>query len=137
MKKKIAVIVVMVAALVSLSSAGRVFAADGNGETAYRFDPATQTSRALEFKNTWDGYKLYVSNCKSCHFRGNDKGARFLDTDSRTMRGWNNVFYKKNVRCAEDGSWAKLSPEDLLDINDFLYSKAYDSWDPRSNKSCG
>ncbi len=136
MKGKIAVIVVMAAILVSLSQA-RVFADDEGGETAYRFDPATQTSRALEFKNTFDGYKLYKSNCKSCHFRGNERGARYMNEDSRTMMGWNAVFYRKNVRCAKDGSWAKLSPEELMYINDYLYSKAYDTWDPRSNKSCG
>ena len=135
MGRKIAVIFVM-SAFLSLLSQGLVLAEDG-GETAYRFDPATQSSRALEFKNLWAGYNLFKSNCKGCHFRGNDKGARFLDTDSRTMRAWNSVFYKKNVRCAKDGSWAKLSPQDLLYVNDYLYSKAYDTWDPRSNKSCG
>ncbi|MFA7383054.1 MAG: hypothetical protein WC001_06355 [Desulfurivibrionaceae bacterium] len=136
MGKKIAVIAGLAAFLALVSQAG-VFAKDEGGETAYRFDPITQSSRALEFKNTMAGYKLYQSNCKSCHFRGNDKGANFLDTESRTMRGWNILFYKKNVRCAHDGSWAKLSPDELLVINDYLYSKAYDTWDPRSNKSCG
>lgn len=136
MKGKIAVIVVMAAILVSLSQV-RVFADDEGGETAYRFDPATQTSRALEYKNTWEGYKLYKSNCKSCHFRGNERGARYMNEDSRTMMGWNALFYRKNVRCAKDGSWAKLSAEELMYINDYLYSKAYDTWDPRSNKSCG
>ncbi|OGQ87258.1 MAG: hypothetical protein A2512_12775 [Deltaproteobacteria bacterium RIFOXYD12_FULL_56_24] len=136
MGKKIALITGLAAFLALLSQVG-VFAKDEGGETTYRFDPATQSSRALEYKNTMAGYKLYRSNCKSCHFRGNDKGAKFLDTEARTMRGWNMVFYKKNVRCAKDGLWAKLSPEDLLLINDYLYSKAYDTWDPRSNKSCG
>lgn len=101
MKKKTAVIV----GIMLMLSQGLVFA----GETTYRFDPSTQTSRAMEFGNTWEGYKLFQSNCKSCHFRGNDKGAQFLDTDSLTMRGWNMVFYKKYPRCAKDGSWAKLS----------------------------
>jgi mono/diheme cytochrome c family protein len=91
----------------------------------------------MEFKNLWAGYKLFQGNCKSCHFRGNEKGAKFLDAESRTMRGWNSVFYNKNVQCAKDGSWTNLSPEDLLVVNDYLYSKAYDTWDPRSNKSCG
>lgn len=136
MKGKIAVIAVMAAVLVSLSQAW-VFADDESGETAYRFDPATQTSRALEYKNTWEGYKLYKSNCKSCHFRGNQRGARYLNEDSRTMRGWNVLFYKKNVRCAKDGSWAKLSPEELVYVNDYLYSKAYDAWNPNTAKSCG
>jgi len=132
MQKKSAVMVAMAACLVLLSQ-GLVFA----GETTYRFDLVTQSSRAMEFKNLWAGYKLFQGNCKSCHFRGNEKGAKFLDTDSRTMRGWNTLFYKKNVQCAKDGSWDNLSPEELLVINDYLFSKAYDTWDPRSNKSCG
>jgi len=136
MKGKIAVIVV-VAAFLALLSQAKVFANDEGGETAYRFDPATQTSRAMEFNNTWEGYRLYKSICKSCHFRGNERGARYMNEDSRTMMGWNTVFYRKNVRCAKDGSWDKLSPQDLLYVNDYLYSKAYDTWDPRSNKSCG
>ena len=136
MKEQIAVIVVMTASLVLLTQS-RVLANDEGGETSYRFDPATQTSRALEYKNTFDGYKLYKSNCKSCHYRGNDKGARYMNEDSRTMMGWNAVFFRKNVRCAKDGSWDKLSAEELTYVNDYLYSKAYDTWDPRSNKSCG
>ena len=135
MKEKIAVIV-MAAAFLALLSQGLVFAEDG-GEAAYRFDPIIQSSRALEYKNLWAGYNRFKSSCKSCHFRGNDKGAQFLSTDSRTMRGWNALFYKKNVRCAREGSWAKLSPEDLLVINDYLYSNAYDTWDPNTSKSCG
>jgi len=136
MKEKLAVIIV-IAAVLGLLPQARVFADDEGGETAYRFDPATKTSRALEFKNTFDGYKLYKSNCKSCHFRGNDRGARYMNEDSRTMMGWNVLFYRKNVRCAKDGSWAKLSAEELMYINDYLYSKAYDTWDPRTAKSCG
>ena len=132
MKEKIAVIIVMAASLALLSRA-HVFA----GETVYRFDPATQTSRAMEFKNTFGGHGLYKSNCKSCHYRGNDKGARYMNEDSRTMKGWNAVFFKKNVPCAKDGAWAKLSPEELMYVNDYLYSTAYDTWDPRSNRSCG
>lgn len=137
MKERIAVIVVVAAFLVLLAQSTRVFANDEGGEMAFRFDPATMSSRALEYKNTLAGYKLFRSNCKSCHYRGNDKGAQFLDTDSRTMRGWNAVFFKKNVRCAKDGTWAKLSSEELTYVNDYLYSKAYDTWDPNTAKSCG
>ena len=136
MKEKIAVIVVMAAFLALLSHA-TVFANDEGGETSYRFDPATQTSRAMEVKNTFDGWKLYKSNCKSCHYRGNDKGAQYMNADSRTMKGWNLVFFRKNVRCALDGAWAKLSTEELMYVNDYLYSQAYDTWDPRTARSCG
>jgi mono/diheme cytochrome c family protein len=127
------VVIVLFAAGLALFLQGLAHA----GETLYRFDLVTQTSRAMEFKNLRAGYKLFMDNCKSCHFRGNEKGARFLDTDSRTMRGWNIVFYKKNVQCAKDGSWSNLSQEELLAVNDYLFSKAYDTWDPRSNRSCG
>ncbi len=137
MIKKIAVVLTVMVAFLALLPLTGVLADDEGGETAYRFDPATQTSRALEYKNTWEGYNLYKSNCKSCHFRGNERGARYLNEDSRTMRGWNTVFYKKDVRCAKDGAWAKLSSEELMYVNDYLYSKAYDTWDPRSAKSCG
>jgi len=107
------------------------------GETVYRFDPVLQTSRALVFGNLWAGYQVYKDNCKSCHFRGNGQGAAYLNESSRTMRGWNNVFYKKNVECAKSGAWAKLSQEELRNVNDYLYSKAYDTWNPNSAKSCG
>lgn len=107
------------------------------GETVYRFDPATQTSRAMVFKNLWAGYNTFRNSCKSCHYRGNDKGAKFLYEDSRTMRGWNKVFYKKNVKCAKAGDWDSLSQEELVALNDYLYSKAYDTWNPNDAKSCG
>jgi hypothetical protein len=41
------------------------------------------------------------------------------------------------VRCAKDGSWARLSPEELVYGNDYLYSKAYDTLDSNTAKSCG
>ena len=132
MKKRVVVFMVAGALLLLRPSAPA-----SAGETVYRFDPVTQSSRALVFANVWSGYKSYKANCKSCHRRGNDQGASFLTEDSRTMRGWNNVFFKKSVRCAKNGSWDGLSQEELRNINDYLYSKAYDTWNPNNARSCG
>lgn len=107
------------------------------GETAYRFDPITQKSRALTFPRTWAGYKVFTESCKSCHFTGNDKGASFLHTESKNIRGWKRVFLTKYPKCAEEGRWAKLSQEDLLVLHDYLHVKARDTYDPYDAKTCG
>lgn len=94
-----------------------------------RFDPGTKTTRDLDFKNIRAGYKIFRTLCKSCHNRQN-KTTSFLHTESRTMKGWNNIFYKKYPKCAKQGYWDKLTPDELLNLNDYLYYNAYDSYDP-------
>ena len=84
------------------------------GETAYRFDPVTQKSRALVFKNTWAGYTVFKKNCKTCHFTDNGQGASFLHTESKNMRGWKRVFLTKYPVCAQQGSWNELPQDELL-----------------------
>ncbi len=108
-----------------------------DGETVYRFAPITQTSRPLVYKNLRAGYLLYKQNCKSCHFRGNGKGATYFHESSKTMRSWNRVLFKQKVSCAKSGEWKKLNTEQLAQVNDYLYSKAYDAWDPNTALSCG
>jgi len=94
-----------------------------------RFDRASSTIRELKFANLREGYKLFRSSCKSCHHRGNDKGAKFLHTESKTMRAWNRVFYERYPQCAVDGDWKNLSAEDLLKVNDYLFANAVDTVD--------
>ena len=96
----------------------------------YRFDVVTQKARELRFPSLWAGYQTFENVCKSCHFTGNDKGAPFLHTESRSMRAWNRVFYEKYTKCANDGSWAGLSQDDLVNLNDYLYSNARDADNP-------
>jgi len=105
-----------------------------------RFDEETQTCRILDFYNSgWvsDGSKIFAESCKTCHYRDNDKGAKFLHSESKTMKGWNRVFYQKYPQCEKDGYWAKLSPQDILKLNDYLFRNAANTYDPVDAEDCG
>jgi hypothetical protein len=102
-----------------------------------RFDEGSQTCRVLTDPIKYQGYKVFRNSCKTCHYRGNDKGATFLYTESKSMAGWNKVFSKKYPACARDGSWDSISEDDLLALNDFLFAKAYDAYDPNDAQDCG
>ena len=94
-----------------------------------RFDPVSAKVRDLTFGNLRDGYKLFKEVCKSCHHRGNDKGAKFLHTESKTMQAWNRVFAQRYPKCAASGAWETLSADDLLKVNDYLFANAVDTID--------
>jgi hypothetical protein len=114
--------------------------ATGQATPKKRFDEETQTCRILDFYNSgWvsDGSKIFAESCKNCHYRENDKGAKFLHSESKTMKGWNRVFYKKYPQCAKDGYWADLSPQDLLKLNDYLFRNAANTYDPVDAEDCG
>ena len=95
-----------------------------------RYDAGTQTCRTLTLENLQEGYRLFRSECKVCHHRGNDEGAGFLYTESKGMKGWNRVFASRYPGCAAEGRWEKLSPEDQLRINDYLYANAFGASNP-------
>jgi mono/diheme cytochrome c family protein len=93
-----------------------------------RYDAKTKTCRTLnaaplEWETLpWgEGGKAFKQVCKSCHTRDNDKGAPFLWEESKTSNGWNRIFATMRVPCATDGSWKKLSDEELLMVNDYLF----------------
>jgi hypothetical protein len=114
--------------------------ATGQATPKKRFDEETQTCRILDFYNSgWvsDGSRIFAESCKNCHSRDNDKGAKFLHSESKTMKGWNRVFYKKYPQCARDGYWAKLAPDDLLKLNDYLFRNAANTYDPVDAEDCG
>ena len=100
-----------------------------------RLDPVTQTCRVFTFEGNWSGYKTFQNSCKSCHSRGNDKGAPFLFTESKTSEGWNRVFAKRYPVCARNGSWQGLEKSDILFLNDYLYANGLGSYD--ANTDCG
>lgn len=109
-------------------------------EVTKRLDKTTEMCRELTFYNSgWvsEGRDIFQNNCKSCHSRNSGKGARFLYAESFTMEGWNQVFYRKYVQCARDGSWEKLSREQLLLVNDYLYWNAFGTYDANSAERCG
>ncbi len=102
----------------------------------HRLDSTTNSCRDfsqgdLEWgSRAWgDGGQAFQSNCKSCHFRGNDEGAPFLWAESKSSRGWNRVFAEKKVPCAKDGSWDSLSKDQLLKLNDYLFRFGLNSGD--------
>ena len=114
--------------------------ATGQATPKKRFDEETQTCRILDFYNSgWvsDGSKIFAESCKNCHYRENDKGAKFLYSESKTMKGWNRVFNKKYPQCAKDGYWSGLTPEDLLKVNDYLFRNAANTYDPVDAEDCG
>lgn len=119
------------AGLSALLLVGRVDAVYG-AEAKYRFDPVTQTSRIVEFPATYDGFLVFNNLCKSCHFQDNGKGAPFIHQETYSRRSWNRIFLTKYPQCAQDGSWAKASQEDLLKLHDYLYTEARDSYNPYS-----
>ncbi len=102
-----------------------------------RCDKITKICRIFTHETLWDGYKLFRSNCKSCHYRGNKKQAKFLYTESKVRKGWNRVFDEKYTPCAKDGSWGKLTTEQLARINDYLFKNAADTYDPYDATDCG
>jgi len=109
-----------------------------------RFDEKTQMCRLIsEGLLNWEsepwgrGGKKFQEVCKSCHHRGNDKGAIFLHAESKMSNGWNRVFAKRRVQCAKDGSWDGLAEEDIQFVNDYLYRNAAWTYDPNTANSCG
>lgn len=93
-----------------------------------RYDAKTESCRTLTAAPLdWEtlpwgqGGKAFKQVCKSCHTRDNNKGATFLWEESKTSKGWNRIFATMRVQCATDGSWEKLSDEQLLMVNDYLY----------------
>jgi cytochrome c2 len=105
-----------------------------------RLDERTQTCRILDFYNSgWvsEGSKIFKSSCQSCHFQGNEQAAPFLHSESKTMKGWNRVFFEKYPKCAKSGAWAKLSEDELQKLNDFLFRNAASTYDANTATDCG
>ena len=116
------------------------YTASASATPRYRYDEATQSCRVLDFFNSgWvsEGSRIFEDSCKKCHFKGNDKGAPFLYSESKTMNGWNRVFLKKYPQCFKNGEWASLSDEQLMKLNDFLYRNASNTYDPNDAADCG
>lgn len=132
---------------VMIAGAALLFCAVGIGDLQARpnkrFDERTQMCRLLgQGRLDWEseawglGGKKFQEVCKSCHTRGNDKGAPVLTSQSYTSRGWNTIFASRRVRCAQEGAWGSLSEEDIQFVNDYLFRNAAWTYDPNSSDSC-
>lgn len=105
-----------------------------------RFDERTQACRVLDFYNSgWvsAGSKIFHASCQSCHAQGNNLGAPFLYSESKSMKAWNRVFTERYPKCAKTGAWAKLTDDDLEKVNDYLYHNAANSYDANTAADCG
>jgi hypothetical protein len=130
--KKIPVLLILFLYLLKLAPAHAV--------PEKRVDAATQTCRILSFYNSgWvsEGRDIFENSCKICHFKGNNQGATYLHSESKTMQGWNRVFAKRYPECSRNGSWSGLSQEEILKLNDFLYRNAWGTFTPNDAESCG
>ncbi len=128
-----------VISIISLAIISTVHARPGK-----RYDARTNTCRILDSgKLDWEsdhwgiGAQKFKSVCKSCHSRDNASGAPFLYMESYGSKGWNNVFAKRKIQCATDGSWDVLTKQELLMVNDYLYRNANDTYDPNDADTCG
>lgn len=105
-----------------------------------RFDARTNSCRVLDFYNSgWssEGSRIFKGSCQSCHRQGNDQGAPFLYSESKSMSAWNRVFVERYPKCARNGAWAKLSDDDLEKVNDYLYHNAANTYDANTAADCG
>ena len=130
--------IVAVALLLGVTWAGNVEA-----RPSKRFDERTKMCRLIaQGRLDWEsepwgaGGKKFQEVCKSCHSRGSNKGAPFLSTQSYSSKGWNIIFANRRVPCARDGSWGKLSEDEIQFINDYLYRNGNWTYDPNSADSC-
>lgn len=108
-----------------------------NGAPVKRLDQGSGTCRILTDPIKFQGYTVFRNSCKTCHYKGNDKNAPFLYAEAKSMKAWDTVFYKRYPACAQNGSWDNISEDDLLALNDFLYSNAFDAYDPNDAQNCG
>lgn len=123
--------------LVSLALALSLFLLSGSkAEEEAWYEPGSQSGREITFENMREGYQLFRNNCKKCHFRGNEQNAVFLCPESKTMNGWNRVFARENSVAEANNCLGGLSAEELMDLNDYLYSHASNAVNPHDELEC-
>ncbi len=125
-------LILLVAVLAVCSWALR---AEANPTT--RYDATTDSCRVLDHgplewasRPYGEGGKEFRKVCQGCHYKGNDKGAPFLWTESKSSKAWDRVFAERYPKCAKNGSWDVLDQEQILEVNDYLYRWARGTSDP-------
>ena len=86
---------------------------------------------AVKGGNPKKGKYLYKKHCKACH-SADSKGGE-LTPMSKTMSQWDRLF-KKNKHKGGSESWDNMKPQELKDVNQFLFNHAADSPSPQT---CG
>ena len=59
-----------------------------------------------------------------------------LCANSKTMDGWNRFFARDNAKAEKHGCLNGLSKEELMDLNDYLYTYASDGSKPDAELGC-
>ena len=121
----------IVAALLCLLFCCAFSLSDVTANDLKRYDPINKSCRILGHDSFWygKGRRLFDQKCKVCHTRNNSENATFLYSESKSPKAWNRVFFKKYPKCAKKGLW-KVSNNEVLLINDYLYRYGADTHDP-------
>jgi mono/diheme cytochrome c family protein len=90
----------------------------------------TSAAFAAEGGNAKKGKYLYKKTCKACHVAGGEGKA--MTPLSKTQAQWDRFFIKADPKKGE--CLKGHSPQDIKDINQFLYDHAADSDQP---ETCG
>ena len=104
-----------------------------------RFDPINQTCRIFQFAQMREGARFFRGVCLRCHNATFDNGMRpmsVLIPRSFSPERWTRIFTEKYSLCAQNGSWKELSADDLLKLNDYLYSGGYGTWEDYTPLEC-
>lgn len=92
---------------------------------------AATVALAAEGGNPKKGKYLYKKTCKSCHVAGG--GGKAMTPLSKTQAQWDRYF-QKGDHPKKGEAWKALSPQDVKDIQQFLFDHAADSDQP---ETCG
>lgn len=96
------------------------------------FTTTTAQAADIEGGDAKNGKKLALEKCKYCHITGAEGGT--ITPLSKTQRQWARFYKKgKHNKLAPD-AWDKISPNELIDIMQFMYDHAADSPQPAT---CG
>lgn len=92
---------------------------------------ATSLALAVEGGNPKKGKFLFKKNCKECHITGAACGE--VTPLTKTQAQWDR-FFESDKHSKNPDAVKNISPEDMKDIQQFLYDHAADSDQPQT---CG
>ena len=95
-----------------------------------RLDPGSNSCRIFTLERLRQGGKIFSGSCKSCHSAEADRGAEsILYPRAYSPGDWTRIFYLRYPKCAQNGSWDKLSEDDVTLLADYLFRGGWGTWD--------
>ena len=92
----------------------------------------TVAQAAIEGGDAKNGKTLALEKCKACHVTGAEGGT--MTPLSKTQKQWERFYAKDKHNSLAPGAWEQISPNELIDIMQFMYDHAADSPQPAT---CG